>query len=657
MCGITGIVSPHLAGGSDAATESLTANVVAMTAALRHRGPDAGGTFVDSAAGLALGHRRLAILDLSERGAQPMHSACGRYVIVFNGEIYNHSALRHELDASGAESWRGTSDTETLLACFARWGVAATLKKSVGMFALALCDRAERKLTLARDRFGEKPLYYGFVGSGAGSALVFGSELKALRAHASFNQGVDRGALALFLRFSYVPCPYSIYENIFKLQPGSIATLDASDIAARTCRIEPYWRYEDVARAGLADQIEDEGEGLEALEAALREAIGLQLVADVPVGAFLSGGIDSSTIVALMQAQSARKVKTFTVGFDEAGFNEAPHAAAVAHHLGTEHTEIRVAAEDTRAVVPKLPEMYDEPFGDSSQIPTSIVCAAARREVTVALSGDAGDELLGGYNRYVIGPKLWRALAPPPQALRHLLGEVIGNMPRWGWTGLQLAPALGRGLAPFVDKAYKLGPALGEMQGVDDLYKALVTEWTPGQAPALRASRFKSAIDDDSRYADIREAEHRMMLLDGLTYLPDDILTKVDRAAMAVSLETRVPLLDHRVAAVAWRLPMRMKIRDGKSKWALRQILYRHVPQSLVERPKAGFAIPVGQWLRGPLADWAEALLDESRLRAEGYLDCDHVRKLWTEHRSGTRDWTARLWNVLMFQAWLASQS
>jgi len=649
MCGIAGIFSL----AHDRASEP---RIHAMTEALLHRGPDAGAVFVDAPAGVALGHRRLAIVDLSERGAQPMHSPCGRFVVVFNGEVYNHLDLRRELAAESPVDWRGGSDTETLLAGFARWGVAATLTRAVGMFALALWDKAERRLVLARDRFGEKPLFYGFVGSGAETTLLFGSELKALRAHDAFDAQVDRDALALFLRFSYVPAPYAIYENVYKLEPGAILTLRAEDVAQRSRRIERYWRYETVARDGLANPIRDEAEGLAALEAALRAAVGLQLVADVPVGAFLSGGIDSSTIVALMQAQSARKVKTFTVGFDAAGFDEAPHAAAVARRLGTDHTEIRVTPAETLAIVPTLPAMYDEPFADSSQIPTAAVCRAARSEVTVALSGDAGDEMLAGYNRYVIGPKLWDALSKAPPPLRKVLGAGLAAMPRQGWDLLSLAPGLGKSLAPFRDKAYKLGPALGAMRGVDDLYRALVAEWTPAATPALGAKRQPILLDDMACAQGVADPVQRMMLVDGLTYLPDDILTKVDRAAMAVGLETRVPLLDHRVAALAWRLPMSMKIRDGKSKWALRQILYRHVPAELVERPKAGFAVPIGQWLRGPLRDWGEALLAEPRLRAEGYLDPAPVRRMWAEHCAGTRDWTGRLWNVLMFQAWLEAQ-
>jgi asparagine synthase (glutamine-hydrolysing) len=624
-----------------------------MTRTLRHRGPDADGGWVDSEAGIALGHKRLAILELSERGAQPMHSACGRYVITFNGEIYNHLSLRQELEESEAINWRGASDTETLLAGFAAWGVKRTLEKTVGMFALGLWDRAERCLTLARDRFGEKPLYYGWAGHGVQSAFIFGSELKALRAFPGFDNAINRGAIALFLRFCYVPTPYSIYENIFKLEPGVMLTLDPASLLRRESRSENYWSYEDAAIAGLTNPVRSEQEGIERLEHALREAVRLQLMADVPVGAFLSGGIDSSTVVALMQSQSPRPVKTFTVGFDEAGFDESPHGAAVARHLGCDHHEVRVTPSEAQAVVPKLPTTYDEPFADSSQIPTSIICMVARQSVTVALSGDAGDELLGGYNRYFLGPTFWRLASNLPLGLRKAIGAGILGVPVEQWNRLGSLPLVHRRVALFGDKAHKLARRLETVRSVDDLYRGMVSEWRPEEVPTLAAGRLPTKLDTLRIEDKISEAEHRMMLLDGLTYLPDDILTKVDRAAMAVSLETRVPLLDHRVAEVAWRLPLCMKIRNGQGKWALRKILYRFVPAELVERPKAGFGIPIGQWVRGPLRDWAEALLAEERLRGEGFLDAPRVRGLWRDHLDGKRDWTSRLWNVLMFQAWL----
>ena len=647
MCGIAGVLS--LSPSVDARAETE-----AMTAALYHRGPDAGAVFVDDSTGVSLGHRRLAVIELSERGGQPMRSADGRFVFVFNGEIYNHLALRRELEATRVVDWRGSSDTETLVECFVAWGVTLTLQKTVGMFAFALWDRAERKLMLARDRFGEKPLYYSFVGCSAATIFLFGSELKALRAHRAFDQPVDRNALALFLRYSYVPTPHTIYRNTYKLEPGSILYIRPEEIAARRCLITRYWRYEEVVAAGLADAFDDECAAIDALEASLSKAVGLQLIADVPVGAFLSGGIDSSTVVALMQAQASRPIKTFTVGFDEAGFDEAPHAREVARHLRTDHCEIRVTAKEARAVIPKLATIYDEPFGDNSQIPTSIICAVARREVTVALSGDAGDEMLGGYNRYAFGPKLWRRIEATPQALRGAIGTISARLPDWAWSALARSSALGKNLAPFQEKAYKLGPALGKLNDLDDLYQALVTEWAQGAAPALFASAAATRLDDLGFAAGIHHPAQRMMLFDGLTYLPDDILVKVDRAAMAVSLETRAPLLDHRVAETAWRLPPSLLFREGRGKWALRQVLYRHVPRQLVERPKAGFDTPIGQWLRGPLREWAEDLLSERRLREEGYLNVPVIRTFWTQHTSGRCDWTPRLWNILMFQAWLS---
>jgi asparagine synthase (glutamine-hydrolysing) len=621
-----------------------------MADRIAHRGPDDAGVWVDESASIALAHRRLSILDLSPAGHQPMQSACGRFVLAFNGEIYNHLELRGLLRSARNDGvWRGHSDTETLLAGFEAWGIEATLKKTVGMFAIALWDRAEHRLTLARDRIGEKPLFYGWVHG----AFVFGSELKALRAYPGFDNPVSRDALALYLQHCAVPAPYSIYQDIFKLEPGCVLSLSATGLAGKTVEIEPFWRCTDAARQGLATLIQSETEAVTALESALREAVALQAVADVPLGAFLSGGVDSSTIVALMQTQSSRPVKTFTVGFDEAEFDESPHALAVARHLGTEHHALRVMAADALVVIPLLPAMYDEPFADSSQIPTHLVSKAARQHVTVALSGDAGDELFGGYNRYFWGQRVWNRVGWISPVLRQGLGAGIQQVPIAAWDALGRALPGGHSIARLGEKAHKLAHRLKTVQSVDDLYRSLVTNWPQADDLVRGASRLPTKLDDASLADGVPEAEHRMMLWDTLTYLPDDILTKVDRAAMSVSLETRVPFLDHRVVELAWRLPLHMKIRGGQGKWALRQVLYKYVPRELIERPKAGFGIPVGQWLRGPLRDWAEELLKEVRLEREGYFNAGTIRHVWQEHLSGRHDWTSRLWTVLMFQAWL----
>jgi asparagine synthase (glutamine-hydrolysing) len=627
-----------------------------MAGRIAHRGPDDAGVWVDERAGIALAHRRLSILDLSPAGHQPMQSASGRFVLVFNGEIYNHLAMRRELEGVDCRAslamtrWRGHSDTETLLAGFEAWGIEETLKKTVGMFAIALWDKAECRLTLVRDRLGEKPLFYGWVHG----TFVFGSELKALRAYPGFDNPVSRDALALYLQFCTVPAPYSIYQDIFKLEPGCMLSLNAKGLAGKTVRVEPYWRFTDAVRQGLAAPIQSETEAVAALEAALCESVALQVLADVPLGAFLSGGVDSSTIVALMQAQSSKPVQTFTVGFDEAGFDESPHALAVARHLGTEHHALRVTAADARSVIPLLPSMYDEPFADSSQIPTYLVSKAARQHMTVALSGDAGDELFGGYNRYFWGQRVWNRLGWMPPVLRQGLGAGIQQVPAKAWDVLGRALPGAHGIGRLGDKAYKLANRLTTVQSVDDLYRSLVTVWPKPTDVVRGASRLLTKLDDASLVVGVPEAEHRMMLWDTLTYLPNDILTKVDRAAMSVSLETRVPFLDHRLVELAWRLPLQMKIRGGQGKWALRQVLYKYVPRELIERPKAGFGIPVGQWLRGPLREWAEALLDEVRLEREGYIYPAPIRQKWAEHLSGQRDHTTSLWAVLMFQAWLA---
>jgi asparagine synthase (glutamine-hydrolysing) len=616
-----------------------------MASRLHHRGPDDDGTWVDAEAGVALGHRRLAILDLSPAGHQPMSSASGRWVLIFNGEIYNHLELRRELEAAQpAPAWRGHSDTETLLAAVEAWGLVAALECCVGMFAMALWDRDRRELYLARDRMGEKPLYCGWQGD----SFLFGSELRALREHPAFDADVDRGALSLLLRYNYVPGPYSVYAGITKLPAGTWLKVSGSQ---RNTSPVAYWSLGDTAERGTSRPFAgSESDAVSTLERLLSDAIGRQMMADVPLGALLSGGVDSTVVAALMQARSTRPVRTFTIGFDERAYDEATHARAVARHLGTEHTEMRLAGADALALVPRLPSIYDEPFADSSQLPTHLVMQLAREHVTVALSGDGGDESFGGYNRYFLGPLLWRRVGWMPMSVRSAL--------------LQLAPALPAsvasrlGAAQAHDKLRKLARvfATRRIHCQDDLYCALVSEWPDPIGITLGANLSPSLLDQRERWPRLSDPSARMMAMDSLTYLPDDILVKVDRAAMAVSLETRAPFLDRDVVEFAWSLPMSMKLRDGRGKWILRQLLDRYVPRGLVERPKMGFGIPLDDWLRGPLRDWAEALLDEGRLRREGYLRPEPVREAWRRHLAGQASLGYRLWSVLMFQAWLEHQ-
>lgn len=659
MCGLTGILT------SSACPESrLRATIGAMTARLRHRGPDAEGIWIGDS--IALGHRRLSILDLSPAGAQPMRSACGRYIIAFNGEVYNHLELRRALEQKGeAPAWQGRSDTETLLAAFARWGVAQSLSKASGMFALALWDRRDRRLFLARDRMGEKPLYWGWVRD----ALVFGSELKAIAAHPSFEGTVSREAVAQYLRFGYVPAPRSIYAGIFKIEPGTMLEITAEPPPTPrvsplrpgerygSIAIEKYWSLTDVVEAGSKNPVSDENEAVTALDGVLRRAVGRQMISDVPLGAFLSGGIDSSTIVALLQAQSAQRVRTFTIGFDETGFDESPYATAVAGHLGTDHSSLRVTADDARAVIPHLPDMYDEPFADSSQIPTHLVCRAARAAVTVALSGDGGDELFGGYNRYFWASRVWGWLAWMPLPFRHGLGSGAQAVPVPAWD--HLSTLLGRigctQISRLGDKAHKLGRRLKSVKGFDELYLSLVSEWPlPCELIMGNCAEPLSVLDDELPPSTAGDPVSQMMVQDMRTYLADDILCKVDRAAMHVGLETRAPFLDTDVVTLAARLPLSMKIRGNQGKWILRRVLDSYVPRSLTERPKMGFGIPVGAWLRGPLRDWAEELLSPEKLEHGGLLGSALVRQTWSEHLSGRRDWTSRLWIILMLQAWRA---
>lgn len=657
MCGISGF----LAASSWGEGEQHWLQVLRqMSDRIQHRGPDDVGAWVDTQGGVGLAHRRLSIVDLSPAGHQPMVSSSGRYVIVFNGEIYNHRTLRQQLDlhepgragpaGTGAARWRGHSDTETLLAGFEAWGVQRTLERTVGMFALGLWDRHDASLVLARDRLGEKPLYYGWQGG----SFLFASELKALKGHPDFRGEIDRRAVDQQLRYSCVPAPLSIYAGILKLPPGTLLRIRGGSGATERPAPQAYWSFEAVVQAGQAASVPlDEPAALDRLESLLRDAVGLQMVADVPLGAFLSGGVDSSTVVALMQAQSGRRVRTFTIGFEETGFDEAGDARAVARHLGTEHTELYVTPASAMEVIPRLCTIYDEPFSDMSQIPTYLLSRMASAHVTVSLSGDGGDELFGGYNRYLGAHQWWpRLSALPAWSRRAAASALMGVAPR-RWDALSRLAAAGSGgrLRPdsLGDKAQKLAAVLRAADGAA-LHQELLSHWRAREALVLGVDEPSPAERPPSVVRGIVSA---MMARDTLGYLPDDILVKVDRAAMANSLETRVPLLDHRVVEFAWSLPLHMKIRGGQGKWALRQVLYRHVPRDLIERPKKGFGVPMADWLRGPLRDWAESLLDEARLAREGFLRPAPIRRRWAEHLSGRRNWQAQLWGVLMFQAWL----
>jgi len=603
---------------------------------MRHRGPDSNGFWEDDAAQLALGHVRLAILDLTEAGHQPMVSHDGRNVLVLNGEIYNHQDLRRRLEREGhMPAWRGHSDTETLVEAISAWGMERALQETVGMFALALWDRHDRNLYLARDRFGEKPLYYGY----AEDAFVFGSELKALAGLPGFDRRIEPQALALLMHHNYIAAPFSIYAAMRKLTPGAWLRLDG-DLLASKALPEPraYWSAEAVALEAAADPLAfgSDAEAIDALERVMSTAVQGQMLSDVPLGAFLSGGIDSSTIVALMQAREGGQVNTFSIGFDVAAFNEAEHAKAVAAHLGTRHHELYLSAQDALEAVPAVAGIYDEPFADSSQIPTILLARMARRDVTVALSGDGGDELMGGYSRYVRAAAWWARREKLPQALRGPLA--LGARAMGG-----AAP-----LSAMRQQAGKLAQVLrAEHSG--RFYRQFVSYWKRPEEVVIGASLPQGPFD---RASELKFFDH-MTLLDSVSYLPDDILVKVDRAAMSVSLETRVPLLDHRVYEFARRLPWQYKNRDGQGKWLLRQLLYRHVPRELVDRPKKGFGVPLGIWLRGPLKDWAYAMLEPERLKAQGLFHARPILQKWREHQSGRRDWSPHLWGVLMAQAWL----
>jgi len=647
MCGLAGFIDTS--GEKD--NLQLAEVVSRMAETLRHRGPDDDATWTDAQAGIALGFRRLAILDLTESGRQPMHSRCKRFVIVFNGEIYNHVELRHQLEAEG-QSFRGRSDTEVILAAVSQWGLPVGLKKFNGMFAFALWDREQRALHLVRDRLGEKPLYYGWMGT----SFLFGSELKSLSAYPGFQAPISRSALALYFRHNCVPAPHSIYEGIFKLPPATVLTLDCSK-GRPVPSFLSYWSMLETAVSGLQKPFAgSEADAVSQLETRLAASVRSRMIADVPLGAFLSGGLDSSAVVALMQAQSSRSIQTFCLGSSFDDYDEAGHAREVAKHLGTTHIEVNVTAEDALAVIVRLAGIYDEPFADSSQIPTLLVSRLARKHVTVSLSGDGGDELFGGYNRYVWGPDLWNKVAPIPTWLRSWVGRTLNGLSPRSWQRILkfLEPALPAHLKQRHpgDKLQKLAGALSA-SSPEHLYLKLVSHWDNPVALVLGASEPSTPITDSGFNLGSAEIAERMMLLDTTTYLPDDILVKLDRASMSASLEARTPLLDHTLLEFAWSLPHHLKIRDKQGKWILRQAVYKYVPQSLLERPKTGFAVPLDAWLRGPLRGWAESLLDESRLRTDGYLDPRSVRSKWNEHLTGRRNWQFLLWDVLMFQAWL----
>lgn len=630
MCGITGFFDSSRQTSDDI----MQAIVRQMSDTLIHRGPDDGGIWVDESAGIALGHRRLAIVDLSPEGHQPMRSANDRYVIVFNGEIYNFLELRSQLESLG-HHFRGHSDTEVMLASFSQWGVDGAIKRYNGMFAFALWDRQEQLLHLGRDRLGEKPLYYGWIGQ----TFLFSSELKALKAHPAFKAKINRDALTLFLRHGYVPTPYSIYQDIYKLPPATVLTWNGSQVHPNPVT---YWSIKEVAELGIAEPFN--GSDLEAvaqLETLLLEAVGLRMVADVPLGAFISGGVDSSTVVALMQAQSSQPVKTFSIGFHEDGYNEAQYAKAVAKHLSTDHTELYVTPEEALQVIPKLPILYDEPFSDSSQVPTFLVSQLARQYVTVSLSGDGGDELFAGYKRYFKARNIWQTIGWIPPMLRKNAAHAL--------TSLSLAKLKQSTLG---NKLQTIAEIL-KLPHADAIYTKLISHCQEPETVVVGGLEPPTGFSDRQHWTELTDFTQRMMYLDTVSYLPDDILVKVDRASMGMSLEARVPLLDRRVVEFAWRIPLSMKIRNNQGKWLLRQVLYKYVPKHLIERPKKGFSVPIDSWLRGPLRDWAEALLDEHRLNQEGFFNPQPIRQKWAEHITGEKDWQYILWNVLMFQAWL----
>ncbi|MEE9304319.1 MAG: asparagine synthase (glutamine-hydrolyzing) [Thiotrichaceae bacterium] len=656
MCGFCGFVTSDLVSSSFAGAADT---IVSMTDKIQYRGPDDSGKWLDEVARLALGHRRLSIQDISAAGHQPMHSASERYVIVFNGEVYNFQEIRKEIEQLRPElTWRGHSDTEVMLEGFEIWGVAETLTRMVGMFAFALYDRQQQQLYLARDRMGEKPLYYGWQGG----SFLFGSELKSLRAHPDWKGDINRDVIASYLRHNNIPETTSIYQHVYKLMPGTFLQikLEGKDNKpGSTPQPQTYWSIAEAAEKGATTNAftGTPDEAVDELERLLRNSISNQMISDVPLGAFLSGGIDSSTVVALMQDLSAGNTKTFSIGFSEAEFNEANHAKAVAEHLGTDHTEMYVSPQQAMDVIPSLPAMFDEPFADPSQIPTFLVAQMARKHVTVSLSGDAGDELFCGYSRYQTAPNMWSKAAGIPAPLRALLANGLDRTPT------KILDALVATVNPALKAVGKSAISAGQLENlavflqsknVNDVYRYVSSIWKNPEKLVKGADPIASFFLEENQLTSDFDPDPRrnFMYIDQHTYLPDDILVKVDRCAMAVSLEGRIPMLDHRIVEFAWSLPTAIKTREGKEKWPLRQVLYRHVPQQMIDRPKMGFGVPIDSWLRDPLRDWAEDLLDEQTLQQQGFFHTQDIRKKWQEHQSGKADWSFYLWHVLMFQQW-----
>ena len=650
MCGIAGFISPYLS------RDSFNKTITCMIDKLGHRGPDDKGIWFDTKSGVALAHSRLSIIDLSKAGHQPMISSCKRFYIVFNGEIYNHKMLREELPDS--IKWRGHSDTETLINGISYWGLERTLSKLVGMFSFALWDIEQKKLTLVRDRLGEKPLYFGFIGK----TMVFGSELKSMEVFPEKSLEIDKNSLETYIRFGYIPAPLSIYKGIYKLSPGNFIEISIEDVMARSVHnIRQYWSLEEVIHNKQANPfLGSKADATDYLEILLKDSISGQILADVPLGAFLSGGIDSSSLVSIMQSQSRDPVNTFTVGFEEFHYDESKSAQKVSSFLGTNHREYIMSPNDAINIIPDLPAIYDEPFSDVSQIPTFWVSKFASNNVKVCLSGDGGDELFCGYSRHIAGPRIWKILKNIPIPLRKIIANFIQNFPPSSWDRFYyyceiFIPRHLRINFPGL-KLYKISELINT-QTLKEVYLALISSWSSSENIMLKNSQSlgKEALE----FENIKQidAHHQMMYMDTLNYLPNDILVKVDRASMASSLETRLPLLDHRIVEFAWSIPLEMKLQNKRSKWLLREVLKRYLPYNLIDRPKSGFAVPIAKWLKGPLKNWADELLDEKLIDSQEFLSSKSIKSIWNEHLSGKQNWSKKLWTILMFQSWLKAKN